>query len=194
MLRKLRHQVLPLSHLEIFKIESRRYGASHQRVRLPIPNMGGKPAPRAQHCLMCLPHIRRSSQKNRRVLPTEIDHMHQKWRPLIEVPHLIRPQPVKRRKVLPLEQKVNRRRNCSRPAKTCGQRLTRDRNLRPIGLPEISAFRMRLQPQSLHPIPRIFLLQYLSSLRQPPGSSPRSPPRFCRIRETFSPSPALSRY
>jgi hypothetical protein len=51
---------------------------------------------------------------------------------------------------------------------------------------------MRLQPQPLHPIPRIFLLQYLSSLRQPPGSSPRSPPILQNSRNVFALSRTIS--
>src|ERR1700722_13704451 len=75
-------------------------------------------------------------------------------RPGIEVPQLVRPQAVKRGEILAREQEVNRSRGRPRTAETRRQRLARDDDVRGIGLPKISALRVRLELQLLNPVLR----------------------------------------
>ncbi len=107
--------------------------------------------------------------------PGQIDHMHQKRFPSVEMPNLIRSQPVKRREVLPFQQKVDRRRCRPRSRKPRRQSLARNHHLRPVRLPKIPALRMRFQPQLLDPVPGVLIQLFL------------------RSRETFALPPTLSR-
>src|ERR1700676_2252466 len=114
-----------------------------------------EPAPRPDDRLQKLSRVQIGPKKNPEIIFVGLNHVHHQRLPRVEVPDLIRPQPVKRRKVLPLQQKINRRRNRPRSTKPRRQRLPRNQNFRAISLPEIPALRMRLKLQLLDPIPGI---------------------------------------
>ena len=143
MLRILRHQLRLLRHLKILEIKSRSDRAPHDGKRLPIRHVRSKPASRPHHGLQNLSRLRIIPQLDRRILPPSGSITCTIRAARIEVPHLVRPQPVKRRKVLPLQQKVNRRRSCPCPRESRRQRLPRNHHIRPIRLPKIPALRMR---------------------------------------------------
>jgi hypothetical protein len=154
-------------HLEVLKIKPRCHSASHHRKRTPIRHMRCEPAPRPNHRLQDLSRIRIAAQKSPRIISLRLNYMHEQRLPIVEVPNLIRPQPMERREVLPAEQKIDRRGGSSRSRKTRRHRLPGNHYPRPVRLPEIPAFRMRLKLQLLDPVLRIPVRHFRSLESRP---------------------------
>ena len=149
---KLCHQLRSLPDLKIGKIETRGYGASHQRPGFPIRYMRAEPAAGGHHSLRDLALFRIISDQQRPVDACRVDDMYPERRSGVEVPKFVRTQTVEGGKVFPFEEEINRSRGWARSGKSACKGFARKHQAGAIGLAVISALAMGFELEILDPI------------------------------------------
>jgi len=149
------YQLIPLRQFKIRKIKSGRDRAPHQRERRRVPHPRTEPASCLHHGLEYFPRLRIAAKLNLRISPSFINNMHHQSPARVEVPHLVRAQPVKRREVLAIQQKIDGRGHRPAAPKLRRQSRLSQRQLSPVSLPIVPALRMRDELQFVDPIPRV---------------------------------------
>lgn len=139
-------QVGAAPHFEIGKVEAGGYGAPHQGEI--SRGLGTEPAPSRHHPLERFTRRRVAPQGQGVASAFGGYKMHDQGCAGMEMPQLVRLDPVKRRQVSPLQQKIDRRRKGALAGRPFREESAGDGPGRPVGLPVPTPLRMACQAEA----------------------------------------------